>query len=100
MPVDFNLTEIRPNTQVGVLLKALSVSIIKNLEAQRSKLLCAGVRIRERSEIYERKQIECLRQDLIRTNETARITAFVRDASIEVSRPVQDRCEGECPRLA
>lgn len=67
MPVDFDLTEIRPNTQVGVLLKALSVSIIKNLEAQRSKLLCAGVRIGQRSEIYERGQVESFCEDLIRT---------------------------------
>jgi len=41
VPVDFNLTEIRPNTQVGVLLKALSefgsVSDLKFTNEDKSK---------------------------------------------------------------
>ena len=48
VPVDFSLTEIRPNTQLTVLLKALSVSI-ELMPERRSYHLCAGVWIGQRS---------------------------------------------------
>ena len=62
---------------------------------RRIKLLCAGVWIGQRSEIYKRSQVVGLCENLIHTGQVAGDVSLIGDVVNQVLRPVQNNCEGE-----